>query len=263
MIHEAEVTAPLMIRKDVLMPAGTVKFRPGINVLVGLNGAGKSTLAQSLVWQAYHTNKQVGGKACPWTTENLINEKWAKLVKPTWNIKGKFIRLRYFNSAIHGFANATAFDFDMPIEMQIWGDKLSAGQALLRNIGIAIGSKDNLENAMVILDQPETAMDSDMVEKLAMLIITLAYKYNSQVIVATHNPTIMSLSDQILAFEFGKFPTWTIPEIYLARMEQRKTIADYLFRGPDEQREIWIKRYLVESAKQTESQQAPSTVPTS
>lgn len=137
-----------------------VQFKPGINVVVGSNGCGKSSLFEVLTTM---------------TNPILEQSNYAKLI---WDPSVKV----HTYSAEHATKSmtdrqGTAFE----------SSKDSHGQALRKLLSVI----DNLESeAIIILDEPETALDFNAVWELCK---TITAKKNIQFIISTHHPLFFTM----------------------------------------------------------------------
>lgn len=175
-------------------------FSSNVTFLVGENGTGKSTLLEAIA-VAYGFNAEGGSKNFTFST----NETHSELYRHISLAKKGFAKDGFFLRAESLYNVATNIDdmdklpsFDAPVIGGYGGvslHKQSHGESFL-----AIVQNRFFGNGLYILDEPEAAL-SPMKLLTLMAEINELVKKNSQFIIATHSPILMTFPNaQILEF---------------------------------------------------------------
>lgn len=175
-------------------------FSSDITFFVGENGTGKSTLLEAIA-VAYGFNAEGGSKNFTFSTNATHSElfKHIEIAKRGYAKDGFFLRAEsLYNVAtnIDNMDKEPSFD---PFVIESYGGvslhNQSHGESFL-----SIVQNRFFGNGLYILDEPEAAL-SPMRLLTLMAEIDSLVKNNSQFLIATHSPILMSLPNaQILEF---------------------------------------------------------------
>jgi predicted ATPase len=147
----------------------TFTFHPGVNLLVGPNGSGKSTVLRAL--------KDVG------SPHASSRKAVAKYVEHTID---EHVTLKYFDfesqnpRTLSHFVD-TAFAFQVASKFQSHGE-------VNRLLGDGLFKAEHISGCLVLLDEPDQALDFLGARKLADMLASLPAK---QAIVSVHHPVIV------------------------------------------------------------------------
>ncbi|KAF5062094.1 AAA domain, putative AbiEii toxin, Type IV TA system [anaerobic digester metagenome] len=169
-----------------------LSFTSPITFFVGENGTGKSTLLEAIAI-AYGFNAEGGTKNFQFSTNNSHSElyKHLTLLKAAFSKDGFFLRAE-------SFYNVASYVDEVSAIASYGGTSLhdqSHGESFL-----ALVQNRFKGNGMYILDEPEAALSPLRLLTL-MAEIDFLVKNNSQFIIATHSPILMTFPDaEILEF---------------------------------------------------------------
>lgn len=167
-----------------------MEFHPKVTFLVGENGTGKSTILEAIAI-ALGFNPEGGTRNFNFLTKDTHSELHdaIKLVKGVKRPRdGFFLRAESFYNVATNVDELDASEF--------YGGKSlhsqSHGESFLSLIRNRFGG-----NGLYILDEPEAALSPS--RQMSMLaIMHEVIKDNSQFIIATHSPIIMSYPDSVI-----------------------------------------------------------------
>jgi len=176
-----------------LAQMGELRFDKPVTIFVGENGVGKSTLIEALA-VAMGFNAEGGTRNFRFSTENTHSELYQYLTV----VKGmKYPKDGFFLRAESFYNVATNIDqmdstpsFGPPIIDSYGGVSLheqSHGESFMALVENRFGG-----NGVYILDEPEAALSPMRVMTLMARINELVKK-NSQFIISTHSPMLMTL----------------------------------------------------------------------
>jgi len=169
-----------------------LKFPSNVTFFVGENGTGKSTLLEAIA-VAYGFNPEGGTKNFNFSTNSTHSELWKhiKLVKRDYARDGFFLRAE-------SLYNAATYIDEISMAHNYGGRSLhdqSHGESFLSIVQNRFGG-----NGLYILDEPEAAL-SPMRLLTLMAEMDNLVKNNSQFIIATHSPILMTFPNaEILEF---------------------------------------------------------------
>ncbi|ABS42026.1 AAA family ATPase [Clostridium botulinum] len=208
-----------------------IEFHPKVTYIVGENGTGKSTILEAIAI-ACGFNPEGGTRNFNFSTNDTHSDlyKNLKLVRGVKRPQdGFFLRAESFYNV------ATNIE-----EVEAW-----AGDPFASYGGVSLHSQSHGEsflsvirnrfsgNGLYILDEPEAALSPS--RQMSMLVIMHELiKRNSQFIVATHSPIIMSYPDSII-YEIRD----GIKEVRYKDTEHYKITRDFLDR-PEKMLEILL-----------------------
>lgn len=220
-----EKTFPFSL--ELIQNLETIRFNSNITFLVGENGSGKSTLLEGL---AAHLNLPVAG-SLPVDTDPML-ESARKLaqylsVSKTGNVRGFLSRAEDFLGFVKSIQRQIAeLSSEIKEVEETWtgGDiTLALGaikgerQALINRYGENLDAMSHGEGflkfflaritgkGIYLIDEPEAALSPQRQLSLISLILQKVKEVDSQFIIATHSPIIMSIPGaQILEFKEGK-----------------------------------------------------------
>lgn len=175
-----------------LAKMGELRFNKPVTFIVGENGVGKSTLVEALA-VAMGFNAEGGTKNFQFSTENTHSSLWQYISV----VKGmKYPKDGFFLRAESFYNVATNIDemdripgFGPPIIDSYGGVSLheqSHGESFMALVENRFGG-----NGIYILDEPEAALSPMRVMTLMARINELVKK-NSQFIISTHSPMLMT-----------------------------------------------------------------------
>jgi predicted ATPase len=168
----------------VIRDLEAITFHPDVTFFIGENGTGKSTLLEGMA-TALGFNAEGGNKNVQFSsrrTHSTLHE-YLKLVKSFATPKdGYFLRAE-------SFYNVASYMDDVNYLGEYGGKSLhnqSHGESF-----IALLNKKLKGSGLYILDEPEAAL-SPSSQLTALAIIHELVRANSQLIIATHSPILMS-----------------------------------------------------------------------
>lgn len=161
-------------------------FKPGINLIVGKNGSGKSTLMSILT--NYIDSLSARSKALKRATDQIEKEKLKKEFNEKFE-KGVNIEISdtpcktfYFDTE-----NTTRTSSRIETMIDVTSRWMSHGEFI---ITVMKKLKDVKENSVVLIDEPETALDFENILFLEDIFSTLD-KSSTQLICVTHSPILI------------------------------------------------------------------------
>ena len=163
-----------------------------VTFLVGDNGSGKSTLLEAIA-VSFGFNAEGGSKNFRFSTfsSHSILHKYLRLVKGSQKPKdGYFFRAESFYNL------ATEIERVDPELLAAYGGKSLHGQSHGESF-LALMNNRLFGNGLYIFDEPESAL-SPTGQMGLLRIINELVKTNSQLIIATHSPIIMSYPNALL-----------------------------------------------------------------
>lgn len=170
----------------------SIKLNSAVTFLIGDNGTGKSTLLEAIA-VAWGFNPEGGSKNFQFKTRSSHSKLWEyiRLVKGVKRPRtGFFLRAESFYNVATEIENLdAAMCFGPPIIDAYGGKSLheqSHGESFFNLVINRFA-----ENGFYILDEPEAALSPSKQMSLITRINDLV-KDNSQFIIATHSPIIMS-----------------------------------------------------------------------
>lgn len=183
-----------------LQKNGGLKFSSDVTFFVGENGTGKSTLLEAIA-VAFGFNPEGGTKNFTFSTNSTHSELWKNLtlLKRDFAKDGFFLRAESLYNVATNIEELDRIAAASPsISASYGGISLhhqSHGESFLSIVQNRFGG-----NGLYILDEPEAAL-SPMRLMTLMANIHELRKNNSQFIIATHSPILMTLPDaEILEF---------------------------------------------------------------
>lgn len=210
-----------------LSQTNSLCFDSNITFFVGENGTGKSTLLEAIA-VAYGFNPEGGTKNFNFSTCQTHSDLWKylKLIKKNFAKDGFFLRAEsLYNAATYIDEVGATFNYgDVSLHNQ------SHGESFLSIIKNRFSG-----NGIYILDEPEAALSPMRILTLISE-INLLVRQNSQFIIATHSPILMTFPGaQILEFSQNgiKRVNYKDTEHYQVTkqfLENPEKILYYLFR---------------------------------
>ena len=201
-------------RTFVIFPKDfSIEFKPGINVIVGDNGCGKSSLLRKLFYPKFDRMWMLTDM----TEQEAINEHAQKYLKddkreltfvksPKGFVNGKEIHKNVFIEDVkNSKTTLDAMDINRMWDME----ESSNGENTLDFLRALTG----LEEALIILDEPETSLSIKSQRKIAKILAVMAVK--NQIILVTHAPVIMETATDVYDFEKKK---WTNTQEYIKQL---------------------------------------------
>lgn len=162
----------------------TLRFEPGVNLLIGPNGSGKSTVIECLKREVL-----VAKKKDRWGYDEKDQKRYA-----TWYIEGPPMPIFYFDfekdnprvGDIGSLDDITAFK---RMSMKWTYESKSHGQ-FTRDVLKELEEKASKDGrtAFVVMDEPEQALDLDNLRALHRILTTVPM----QAVVATHCPFLIA-----------------------------------------------------------------------
>jgi len=167
-----------------------IEFHPKVTYIVGENGTGKSTILEAIAI-AYGFNPEGGTRNINFLTNNTHSDLYENL-KLVRGVKrpndGFFLRAESFYNVATNIDDVEAWE-------SYGGSSLhsqSHGESFLSVMRNRFSG-----NGLYILDEPEAALSPS--KQMSMLVImNELIKKNSQFIIATHSPIIMSYPDSLI-----------------------------------------------------------------
>lgn len=226
-IREIKLTKSEDISKDeypfnlkAIKNLKTLELHPNVTFIVGENGSGKSTLLEAIAI-AYGFNAEGGSKNFTFAT----NETHSILYEHIKVVKG-FVKPRdgYFLRAESFYNVATNID-EMGDLVKVYGGKSlhmqSHGESFMSLVMNRITGE-----GIYIFDEPEAALSPTRQMALVSRIHQLV-KMDSQLIIATHSPIIMSypnaiiynIEDKYNEIEYEKTEHYMVTKNYLNRTD--------------------------------------------
>lgn len=165
-----------------------IRFRPGVNLLVGNQGTGKSSLFQAI---------QLRGMKKP--------KSWslppADTVPVVIDYQGEAISVFAFDFERDNFRTKPFFDDD--IAFHVGAMHSSHGEMVLAMLnGLELIDKP----MMVLLDEPDMALSIQSCRRLVRIFNHVA-KLGGQVIATAHNPVVILSYENVYSVEHGRWMT--------------------------------------------------------
>lgn len=173
-----------------------LKFSKNVTIIMGENGAGKSTLIEAIA-VASGFNAEGGSKNFNFSTSNTHSNlsDYITIIKNKYPKSGYFLRSESFYNVA---SNIDKLDSDGGARKIInsYGGvsmhKMSHGESFLALVNNRFSG-----NSLFILDEPEAALSPTRLMSLIIRIHELVSE-NSQFIIATHSPILMSYPDALV-----------------------------------------------------------------
>lgn len=175
----------------------SLEFHPKVTFIVGENGTGKSTILEAIA-AAYGFNPEGGTINFNFSTRSTHSElhDYIKLVKGVWRAEdGFFLRAESFYNLASNIDDLDEGGLGARLVDSYGGTSLheqSHGEAFLSVFLNRFGG-----NSLYILDEPEAAL-SPMRQLTMLSRLHQLAQDNSQFIIATHSPIIMSYPDSVI-----------------------------------------------------------------
>lgn len=175
-----------------------IDFKPGVNLIVGDQGCGKSTLlAQISAYKELVFEKKRFSHKC--AKECVIDLIWS----------GDKAKFGYFDFEKHNPRTQPGFGmgFGYDTGYQVQSLFVSHGQAI-KPLVMALFTATK-EKQIAVLDEPDTALSMRSVIEFIKALNKFEDKnqFNSQIILSTHNPLLISSFKEVLSLEHGKWMT--------------------------------------------------------
>ena len=182
---------------EIIRDLNTLEFHPKVTFIIGENGSGKSTLLEAIA-AAYGFNPEGGSKNFKFSTHASHSKlyEYIRLIKSHLRPKdGYFLRAEsYFNVGTE-IEKLDEEPGGPPIINSYGGVSLheqSHGESFF-----ALMNHRFFGNGLYILDEPEAALSPT--RQMAMLTrMHQLIDENSQFIIATHSPIILSYPDAVI-----------------------------------------------------------------
>jgi predicted ATPase len=194
----------IKIKEFCLFKKGfSLDFQDPITVIVGDNGTGKSTLLKFLNFRyqkpLFVENEQEHFKK-KWTEyKDDENRKLEFVSNPKMIILENNIHKNglqsYFENQLNPFRNFNRKDVANFVNVQ----DFSNGESVLD----ILSAFETLEDSLIILDEPETSLSIKSQVLVKGMLSKIAKK--NQLIIATHSPKLMELSESIYCIETKKY----------------------------------------------------------
>lgn len=182
---------------DAVAGLTSLELHPKVTFIVGENGTGKSTILEAIA-AAYGFNPEGGTINFNFSTRSTHSElhDYIRLVKGVWRAEdGFFLRAESFYNLASNIEDLDEGITGARLIDSYGGKSLHAqshGEAFLSVFLNRFGG-----NGLYILDEPEAALSPmrqlTMLSRLHQLV-----QDNSQFIIATHSPILMSYPDSVI-----------------------------------------------------------------
>lgn len=173
----------------------TFTFQPGVNLLIGPNGSGKSTILQAIMQAASDSRfaRNLAKRATAKSTDQQTIS--SDLTEPD---DSHDTVARDVEATVSGAVKVKSFDFehqnprtqsyigDLP--MFQFGSKFSSHGEVNRILNAGLLEDDGVKNSIVLLDEPDQALDFDGALELVQSIEACPA---AQIIIAVHHPLVV------------------------------------------------------------------------
>ena len=177
-----------------LRSIGGIEFKKPVTFLVGENGTGKSTLLEAIA-VSYGFNPEGGSRNFCFSTFESHSELY-RLIS-LWKGKrpkdGFFLRAESFFNVATKIEELDEIPAASPSIKESYGGKSLHEQSHGESF-MALAENRFGGNGLYILDEPEAAL-SPLRQMSLLVILHELVKNNSQLIIATHSPILMSYPD--------------------------------------------------------------------
>jgi predicted ATPase len=168
-----------------LLSGNKIVFNKDVTFFVGENGSGKSTLIEAIAI-CFGFNAEGGSKNFNFSTRNTSSElfKHIKIIKSAFPKDGYFLRAESFYNVASNIDD---------IQVRGYGDRSLHDQSHGESF-FSLFQNRFRGNGLYILDEPEAALSPARQMSLLIKIKELV-RHNSQFIIATHSPILLSYPD--------------------------------------------------------------------
>lgn len=191
-----------------------LEFRAAVTFLVGENGSGKSTLIEAIAALcglpvSGGSRNELAERHGPDTRSEL-----SEVLRPTFRSKprdGFFVRAE-FQAHLASLLDQRAADADFPGNpYQYYGGQSlhtrSHGEAFLALV------ENRIRSGLILMDEPESALSPQRQLHLLAQMVRLVAAGNSQFIVATHSPILLTYPEaDIISFDEGPLHSIALEE---------------------------------------------------
>jgi predicted ATPase len=187
----------------VIFPKGfNLDFKESITVIVGDNGCGKSSLLRKIYLPKYESplwsdktededKKEFVEKYLKGKSRDLTFNKFPEIF-----INGKEIHKNVF---VENIKNSKPVLDPMSV-LRMWNMQESSNG---ENTLDFLRSLENVQNSLIMLDEPETSLSIKSQRAIAKILINLAK--TNQLIIVTHAPVLMEVVENVYDFETKKY----------------------------------------------------------
>jgi predicted ATPase len=162
----------------------TIKFRPGVNLLVGDQGTGKSSLLQAIA-----------------AAGNVTDYGFSRDLKKKVSCEASPIDVFGLDFEKHNKRTLGYLDYDI-LEFQISAKLSSHGEQNLALLKLL----ETAENKLIFLDEPDMALSLRSILKLVNL-FKAAVKRGCQIIAAVHHPFLIEAWKEVYSCEHDTWMT--------------------------------------------------------
>lgn len=186
-----------------------IRFRPGVNLIVGDQGSGKSTLLEAIREKSRPRKTPLGAN----TVRHVAADKCSLWINRTRPIQAVQFDFEHDNPRMKSAAGTICLTGDFEAYTRIAATQARSHGEFVRTTVESLPArvKDPSSALLVALDEPDTGLSGRSILRLAAVFDELAAA-GAQVIAAVHNPWLIESQPEVLSLEHRR---WMPPAEFL------------------------------------------------